>query len=85
MSHKLCSPTEVVHHTLEAEGVPGGDQEVERCCYEPGDQQHLVLPAPAATPTQVTVIIIVTVLLVIVGVVVRLILMIHTIAWNIEF
>ena len=85
MSHKLYSPTQVVHHTLEAEGVPGGDQEVERCCYEPGDQQHLVLPAPAATPTHVTVIIIVTVLLVIVGVVVRLVLMILTIAWNLAF
>ena len=80
MSHRLCSPTQVVHHTLEAEGVPGGDQEVERCCYEPGDQQHLILPAPAATPTEVTVIIIVTILLVIVGVVVRLVLMILTIA-----
>ena len=80
MSHKLRSPTEVVHHTLKAEGVPGGDQEVERCCYEPGDQQHLILPAPAATPTEVTVIIIVTILLVIVGVVVRLVLMILTIA-----
>ena len=85
MSHRLCSPTQVVHHTLEAEGVPGGDQEVEGRCYEPGDQQHLVLPAPAATPTHVTVIIIVTILFVIVGVVVRLILMILTVAWNIAF
>ena len=80
MSHRLCSPTQIVHHTLEAEGVPSGDQEVEGCCYEPGDQQHLVLPAPTPTTTRVTVIIILTVLLVIVGVVVGLILMILTIA-----